>query len=72
MSVLQVGTVTLEMEMALMLDLEHQITDSQGCQKRLALYLMLRLGIRGGIELWNLKRTDVKLQKDNRGREYLA
>jgi hypothetical protein len=68
---LQVQTLSLAMEYVILADLDHQITVNTGCQKRLALYLMCRCGIRGGKELHQLRRSDVVVETDKQGREYI-
>jgi hypothetical protein len=65
----KVLTLTVAMETAILSDVDHQLTSSIGCQKRLAFYIMCRLGIHGGSELWKMQRNDLKLVEDSSGRE---
>lgn len=58
----------METELA---DIDHQITSSYGCQKRLAFYFLARLGTLGGLELYNLMRNDIWIFTDMSGREYV-
>jgi hypothetical protein len=67
----KVSTLTIAMEKAILSDIDHQINSSTGCQKRLAFYIMCRLGIRGGTELHSMLRTDLKIKKDDQDKEYI-
>jgi hypothetical protein len=68
----KVLTLTLAMEVAILADVDHQMSNSVGCQKRLAFYIMCHLGIRGGTELWNMLRTDLKLITSDSAKEYIV
>ncbi|CAM6090480.1 unnamed protein product [Calypogeia fissa] len=59
-----------EHEKAILADVDHQIYTPQ-CQKRLAFYCLVRLGIRGGLELYELQRQDFLIQTDKEGREFV-
>ncbi|CAM6086293.1 unnamed protein product [Calypogeia fissa] len=67
----QATTISEAMEKAVLQDIDHQITSPHACQKRLAWYLLLRMGIRGGGELYNLMRQDINIQSTLEGREYV-
>jgi hypothetical protein len=69
---LKVYRLTIAMETAILADVDHQMTNSVGCQKHLAFYIMCRLGIRGGVELWSMERTDLKLIESPSGKEYIV
>ncbi|CAM6105270.1 unnamed protein product [Calypogeia fissa] len=60
-----------EDEKAILADVDHQIYTPHGCQKRLAFYCLVRLGIRGGLELYELQRQDFSVQTDKEGREFI-
>jgi hypothetical protein len=64
-------TISIAMENAILSDLDHQMSHSVGCQIRLAFYIMCRIGTRGGLELWNMKLTDLKIKADATGKEYI-
>ncbi|CAM6122551.1 unnamed protein product [Calypogeia fissa] len=67
----QVETLIDEHKKAILSDIDHQIHNSHGCQKRLAFLCLVRLGIRGGVELYELQRRDLTVTIDNRGCEYV-
>jgi hypothetical protein len=69
---LKVYTLTIAMETAILADMDHQMANSVGCQKCLTFYIMCRLGIRGGVELYKMGRTDLKLIKSSTGKEYIV
>jgi hypothetical protein len=68
----KVQSLTLAMETVILSDVDHQITSSVGCQKRLAFYIMCRLGICGGSELHKMQRNDLKLINGGNGKEFLV
>jgi hypothetical protein len=46
---LKVYTLMIAMEAAILMDVDHQLINSVGCQKRPVFYIMCRLGICGGL-----------------------
>ncbi|CAM6125499.1 unnamed protein product [Calypogeia fissa] len=67
----QATMISEAMEKVVLQDIDHQITSPHACQKSLAWYLLLCMGIHGGGELYNLMRLDINIQSTLEGREYV-
>lgn len=73
--VLHVKILTEKHGKAILVSIDYQVTSNpgsnHGCQMRLAFYCLVRLGIRGGGELYNLHKGDISVCIDKAGRSHV-
>lgn len=57
--------------MVVLANIDHQVYSPHGAQKRLAFYYLVRLGIRGRVELHELQRQDIRVETSPNGKDFV-